>query len=295
LVFLGRAPLKEYILYLLAYGYSITVGGVSAVQHIVGSAVLRLAGSGIAPPTAGIKSGAEIMTRMAEIGRGFGSVLLLPGAALFVIQAIQTARKKIGAGRRFLYVLAAAGVPVSIMAFPLAGHAPLRTMWVLPFASAFMLYFLMTKYRKGAASVVFALALLASVHQAQITAQLFYSDYVMYQEEVRIARRLDDRIIEALAGDEKLPVAVFGGYRTQDVFKTNYLPGQTLGVSFFWNRDSAGGRGGLDFMKTLGIHYEAAGEPLRRTAEAALPAMPAYPAAGCVRRLPDVIVVKMGE
>jgi hypothetical protein len=292
LTLLGKVPLKEYVLYLLAYGYSITVGGVSAIQNLVEPAVLRLAGGGIAKPTAGIQGGTEIMASMAERGRVFGNVLLLPGAALFIIQAVSTARKKIGGGRKCLYVLAALGVPLCIMLFPLVGHASLRTMYALPFASAFMLYFLITKYRKPAASVVFCLVMIAAIHQAEITAQLFYSDVVLYEEEKNIARRLDDRIIAVLNGDEKLPVAFFGRYHSEEVFKTNYLRGQVIGNSFFWGGDS---QAGLNFMKTQGIHYEAADEPLRRAAEAALPSMPSYPAAGCVRRLPDVVVVKMAE
>ena len=169
-------------------------------------------------------------------------------------------------------------------------------MYALPFVPAFMIFYLITKYKKPIASVIAGIALLVSIYQAQITAQLFYSDYLRYQADVRLAFEVDNSIIDLQEG-EKVPVAFIGKYEAD--FKTNFLQGQVLGHSCFgWinpNDVFESTTRGLAFMQSLGINYESPDTNQMNQARASAESMTSYPAAGSVKRLPYLMVVKLSD
>jgi hypothetical protein len=277
----GEVGLKRGIMNILTYGYTLTIGHIPAIQLIMA----RFARTGVS----GIRA-------ISDRSRLIGNVLLLPAALYFIIQIGKNARGKIAAGRRFLYVLAGVGVPLSIMLLPILGGAapPIRAMYALPFASSFMLFYLITKYKKPIASTIAGIALIVSLYQAQITAQLFYSDYLRYQADVHLSLELDRRIIQIQDGTEGLPLALLGKY--EPIFQTNFLPGEVIGHSCFdWLDSGDMNYRGLLFMRSLGINYLYPDEDqLNRAREAAV-SMPCYPAGGSVKRLEHVIVVKLSD
>ena len=277
----------ENIIRVFAFGYSITVGKIPFIANIVNPVVAQ-------------NMSEQLAMRMATISLVAGNVLLLPGAILFLIQLTVVARKTIPKNRRVLFIFAGVNIPISIMYLTAAGGAatPMRSLYVLPLALAFMLFYLIMHYKKKAAVVVSCLVLLTAVYQAQITAQLFYSDHIRYNEDVRFAYELDKLITRVQPVSEKLPVVLAGEYKAAPRFQSNFLQGEVIGHSFFeWDLHLPNNptSRGLLFMKSLGIHFDM---PDDRQLEQALTEsvmMPPYPDPDCVKRMDDFIVVRISE
>jgi hypothetical protein len=284
----GKEPIIKNILRILLYGYILTIGHIPIVQSVTEPIMAQFARTGM--------EGVRVLSRQSKI---IGNVLLLPVTLCFIIQISKMVQGKIVTGRRILYILAGIGIPFSIMLLPiiLGNIPPVRSIYALPFVSAFMIFYLITKYKRPIASVIAGIALLVSIYQAQTTTQLFYSDYLRYQADVRLAFELDRSIIQIQDDTKKLPIAFVGKYQID--FKTNFLPGQVLGHSCFgWvspNEVLESTKRGLAFMKSLGINYESPDENQMNQARVAAEFMPSYPATGSVIRLPDLIVVKLSE
>jgi hypothetical protein len=205
----------------------------------------------------------------------------------------------------------------------------MRTNYALPLATAFMLFFLINNlapknevvvsvrnlsscqrhagtsypshtikaYKKKMAVVVACLALLSAAYQAQISAQLYYSDQMRYNEDVRLAYELDNLITQVQPKGKKLPVALAGLYHSGSRFHANFLEGEMLGNSVFRQGPSIyqSTDGGLAFMKSLGINFDMPNNSQLNQALREAASMPAYPDPGCVKRTRDFIVVRISE
>jgi hypothetical protein len=285
----GKKPIKASILDILVYGYSITIGHVPFVQTIVNPIITHTTSTGM-----------QAVEGSIDYSRILGNVLLLPSAILFIFTIIKTMRKTIPSGRRLLYLLAGIGVPLSIMLLTIAGgniRPPIRALYALPFASAFMVFYLVKVCGRKTSAVIALCAMLIAVYQAQITAQLFYSDQMRYNDDVRLSIELDRMITQAQPDTVKLPVALIGRYKAAPRFHSNFLQGEVIGHSFFeWDTSPANTTSrGLSFMRSLGLYYDIANGQQLETAMCEAESMPAYPDPGCVKRLPDVIVVRIAE
>jgi hypothetical protein len=174
----------------------------------------------------------------------------------------------------------------------------MRTFDVLPLASAFMLFYLIRIFRKKAAMVVACLTLLVAAYQAQTTAQLFYSDQMRYNDDVHLAYELNNMILKAQPEGSMLPVAFIGRYQAFSRFKTNFLQGDIIGSSSFGVKTSSPvftTNFGLNFMKSLGIHFDMPNTAQMEQAYNAAFFMPSYPDPGCVGLLDGVIVVRLSD
>jgi hypothetical protein len=284
----GQVSLQRNFFNILLCGYKITIGGIPAVQVIAEPVMARFARSGM--------QGAQAISNSASV---MGNVLLLPATVVFIVQIASAMKKKIPCGRRLLYILAGIGIPFSIMLLSIAGGGspPARAMYALPFAFAFMLFYLISISKQKIAAIIICMALFTSVRQVEITAQLLYSDYMRYQNDVQLARELDKIITPLQDNDAKVPVVLVGKYYAASQFKANYLQGEVPGHSVFeWdNKIEATNKRGFAFMDTLGIHYDRPGEAQMNQALREAESMPFYPAAGCVKRLPGFIVVKLSD
>jgi hypothetical protein len=93
------------------------------------------------------------------------------------------------------------------------------------------------------------------------------------------------------------PLRFIGTYNID--FKTNFLPGETPGHSCFaWvDPDSVfeSTNRGLAFMQSLRINYSLPDTNQMNQAMAAAESMPSYPAAGSVKRLQGLMVVKLSD
>jgi hypothetical protein len=225
---------------------------------------------------------------------------LLPAIILFFAQIVYTGIKRVKpAGRRALYFLAALGIPLTIMIYPVAGaySPPLRSQYSLPFAMAFMLYYLTTHYNKVFKIIVMVAMIGIGMYQAQIGSQMFYSDYMRYQEDVRLAGDFARRLESFEDAGNNIPVVFVGKIRAANKFKRNYIEGEIVGRSF-WGLQGAWTSSpidGLSFMRTIGLNYPF---PNQQHLDAALQvwqSMPSYPAEGCIVRLPECIVFKLSD
>jgi uncharacterized membrane protein len=280
----GKISLRSGIRNILAYGYTITIGCIRPVTEWV---------------LAQFAHGPMYKEYVLNHSRIMGNIFLLPAVICFIIQIGKNIQKKKFRGRCLLYVLAGIGIPLSIMMLSMiSGNIPsARTMYALPFASAFIFFYLIEKYKKQSALIISGIVLIVSIHQAEITAQLFYSDYLRYQADVRLTVELDRRITRIQDEAEQLPVALIGKY--EPAFKSDFLPGEVIGHSCFsWMAPSdffESTSYGLPFMQSLGINYKGPDQSQMHQARERAKFMPPYPAEGSVERLQNVIVVKLSD
>jgi len=268
----GRLSIKENILRILLFAYTLTIGNIQQIQDITNPIIASHANSGM-----------EAAKSIANISKVSGNILLLPLTMLFIIKCIEISRKRI------LYVIAAICVPLSIMFLAILGGnvPPVRSIYVLPLAFAFMFFFLIKNYSKKFSIAIICLALLTVAYQSQITAQLFYSDQLRYNEDVRLAYEIHNQL-----GDENLPIAIIGKYRIAEKFHANFLQGDVIGHSFFEWGDIKEARG-LNFMHCLGINFNAPNDEQMERAISEAVYMPSYPNPGYIKKLPDMVVVKL--
>jgi hypothetical protein len=276
----GQISIKENILRILLFAYTLTIGGIPQIQDIGNSIIASHA-----------RSGMEAAKGIINISKVFGNILLLPLTLLFIIKCINIARKKITSGKKFLYIIAAICIPLSILFLAILGGnmPPIRAIYVLPLAFAFMFFFLIKNYSKKSCIALVCFALFTAAYQAQITAQLFYSDQLRYNEDVRLAYEIRDII-----GNENLPIAIVGKYIVAEKFHANFLQGDVIGHSCFeWGDVGDVTERGLNFMHSLGINFNAPNNEQIERAIYEATYMPSYPNSGFVKKLPDVIVVKL--
>jgi len=285
----GRRSLRENIIRILGFGYSITIGHIPLVQNIVHPLIARYTNIDI-----------KSIDKIVNISRVCGNILLLPAAVFFLIKITLVMRVTIPLKRRFLYILAGIGIPLCIILLAVIGGSrpPVRSLYALPLASAFMLFYLIKTYKKKAAFIVTCLSLFVAVYQAEITAQLFYSDQMRYNEDVRFAYELNNLITQVQPAHEKLPVVIAGRYQITSQYRTNFLQGEVIGHPFFeWDfpLPTSPTLRGLIFMKSLGINFDIPEENQIEQALKEAESMPYYPNPGCVKRMQDFIVVRISE
>jgi hypothetical protein len=224
---------------------------------------------------------------------------LLPAVILFLAQAVYVAIRRIKRGRRILFILAALGVPLTFCVLPIAGaySPPLRSQYALPFALGFMLYYLVIHYKKFFSVIVFAASVIIAMFQTQIGSQMYYSDYMRYQEDVRLAGDFARLLAPFEDAGNTIPVAFVGKIRAANKFKRNYIEGEIVGRSF-WGLQGAWTSSpidGLSFMRTIGLNYPFPNQAQLDAALKEWQTMPSYPADGCIKRLPEVIVFKLSD
>jgi len=268
----GHISVKENILRILLFAYTLTIGVIPQIQDIANPIIASHA-----------RSGMEAAKGITNISNVFGNILLLPLALLFIIKCIYTSHKKI------LYIIAAICVPLSIMFLTiLSGNIPpIRTIYVLPLAFAFMFFLFIKNCSKKFSIAIICFALFTAVYQSQITAQLFYSDQLRYNEDVRLAYEIANQL-----DNENLPVVIIGKYKVAEKFHANFLQGDVIGHSFFeWGNVEE--LRGLNFMRCLGINFNVPNEEQIERAISEAVYMPSYPNPGYVKKLPDMVVVKL--
>ncbi|GBU24649.1 hypothetical protein R83H12_01283 [Fibrobacteria bacterium R8-3-H12] len=123
-----------------------------------------------------------------------------------------------------------------------------------------------------------------------------YAIYVMFMGFIDNKKsKIRDAIIQTSSGNENLPVAIIGRYKVSEKFRANFMQGEVIGNSFFefgWDRGETPKRA-LKFMQYLGIYFNLPNGEQKKKAINEAVYMPSYPNQGFVKKLPDVIVVKL--
>lgn len=205
-----------------------------------------------------------------------------------------------------LYVLAALYCMASpfLMTVLMGNEPTVRTQLLLPFVMGFFLQYLTEKiwksekktmrYLKGA---VLAAIMVATMNQSLLSARLYYTQYVQYEEDVQLAEKITDRIEQLGFGEIPEEPVVFIGSRTPQknpsCFQSDQL--ELIGRSFF--EVSYGTNHGTwvmrNFLKSLGYPYVLPNLEQEQLAEKTAADMPSWPDKGSVIEKDGVIVVKL--
>jgi hypothetical protein len=189
---------------------------------------------------------------------------------------------------------------LSIIFFAIAGGTiPVpRTSFSLPLAFAFMFYFIIDKYKNKISKIIICFALLTAVYQIKITTQLFYSDQLRYNNDVKFACELSTLINSIKSDNKDIPVILIGRYHAASQFPTkNFLQGEVIGHSNFeWGGSNVEVTyRGLAFMRSLGINLTNPSTNQINLAQKEAENIPFYPDPDCVKQVQDFIVVRMSE
>jgi hypothetical protein len=284
----GNVSAFKNFLSIISMGYILTIGDIPLVQSIVNPIIAREHVGGIGA-----------IEYFAILSRAYGNILLLPATVFFLIKIAINTRKTIPSGRRLLYMLAGIGIPLSIiiLSIVLGNRQTIRTLYALPLAYAFMLYYLIRTYQKELRIGVTCLSLLTAVYQMETTAQLFFSDHMQYDDDVRFAYELNNLIKQVQNYNEKLPIVFCGLYQGVSRFQPNFLRGETIGVSSFGQGSNSLGTTiyALSFMNSLGIYFDMPDKNQAAQAFTEVALMPSYPDPDCARCMHDFIVVRISE
>ena len=246
-----------------------------------------------------------IMARTARTGwtaveqiRGsslMSNILLVPFGIAYVVFVLKEKKKS------FFYVTVALCVLLTCFALVIVGggDAPLRSQYVLPFAIAFIMMYVVSKLHKKTFILAFTLFSLVGVKQSLVCSMLNYSDVMRYEADVRLSAEIAERINEVSTNNE-IPVFLYGVHHP--LFSSNYVKGEVCAYSpFEWDngasiRDTTSR--GIGFMKTQGYNLTAVAlddtaliEKSRNCAKS----MPDFPAKESVKNLGDVIIVRLSE
>jgi hypothetical protein len=289
----NKSNILSIISAILAQGYIVTIGTLPFVHNLVSPVIISVYGGNYG--TFG-----PITELVLNSARAVGSPFLLPAAILFLVMIFINAQKRMSAGKRLLYILAGFGVPCSI--FFLAAVSGelfgIRTLYTLPFAAAFMFYYVSYRQKAVLRRVFYCIILGIAFYQAQISQNILEAVVRVSDYDTIMAFDIDTRIRDVLENNRKLPVAYIGriNHPLKDQVLFNLMD---FGMSNFDNwspeyKDYMIMRA-RPFMGILGFHYDfPTPEQVERAYEASLD-MPAYPANGCTKNLGDVVIVKMGE
>ena len=183
------------------------------------------------------------------------------------------------------------------------GNAPTaRTQLLLPFVIGFFLQYLLIKVReKKALKYVYSImgigVFIVIMNQSILSSRLYYTQYVQYEEDVRVAEKISDQIEKLNLGEVPKEPVVFVGARSAKKNAACIAGDQLelIGKSFF--EVSFGTEHGTwvmrNFMATLGYSYALPDGTQIAQAEQAVSGMPVWPNTGSVIVKDGIIIVKL--
>ncbi|MEK4286294.1 MULTISPECIES: glucosyltransferase domain-containing protein [Paenibacillus] len=181
-----------------------------------------------------------------------------------------------------------------LMSVLLGSAMPIRANFVLALfisASWYLLYKIIDI--KKLKIVFIVCTIIAVFYQSQSMAQLFYSDYNRYEEDVKIANQISYRIMDLDLGETPpYPVVYLGKHEQKK--RANVIKQEVLGFSFFeWDGGNNNRIG--KFMSSLGYEYKIPTEIEREKATKLAESMPVWPYKGSVALVDDLIIVNLSD
>ena len=153
--------------------------------------------------------------------------------------------------------------------------------------------------KKAVCAAAAAVLLIFSMSQSLNSARLYYTQYVTYEEDVRLAVKITDRIDQLGLGETPKEPVVFVGGRTpqRNGVCLSDTDLELIGRSFFQISYSAkhGSWVMNHFLDTLGYSYVFPTDEQVAAAEEKAQDMPVWPDEGSVALAGDVIIVKLSE
>lgn len=189
-----------------------------------------------------------------------------------------------------------------LMTILMGARPTYRTQIVLPFVVGFLFQYFVGKVplKKGKVfrwgrNVLLGLSLVLIFGQANTTANMFYTEYVQYEEDVRLAVKISDRIEQLNLGEAPEKPVVFVGARMPKLNLSAYGQYEMPGHSFFeWSFGTIHGTFVMkNFMGTLGYIYQSPSGDQAARAEKEAGTMPVWPDTGSVALENDIIIVRL--
>lgn len=207
-----------------------------------------------------------------------------------------------------IYILAVLYCLLSpfLMTILMGAEPTKRTQILLPFIAGFFLQYLLqemwTSRRRAirnAGVVLLVSSIVCIMYQSMLSARLYYTQYVQYEEDRRVAGRIAERIEQLGFGEiPKQPVAFVGARKPQknpSCMKNEDL--ELIGRSFF--EVSYGVEHGTwvmrNFLVTQGYPYALPTPEESDEAGIAAQDMPSWPDEGCVAEKDGIIIVNLGS
>lgn len=187
----------------------------------------------------------------------------------------------------------------------LLGQAPTyRTQIILPFVYGFIIQYAVGHIRTdnipkrcgyfwAAAGVI----LCFGVKQSMDVSRMYYTEYVQYEEDVRLAVKISDRIDQLNLGEIPEEPVVFIGSRSPQLNRSSDRQYEITGHSFFeWAFTTQHGTFIMEnFMATIGYTYHSPSAEQITRAEAYAADMEAWPNTGSVQVKDGIIIVKLSD
>lgn len=236
-------------------------------------------------------------------GQGFYYSVSFGIAAILAILILILKWKK-GRKEFYLYIIATAVFLLTpFMMTILMGQEPkMRTQLCLGFVTGFYFQYSVIwfweagkKLTRGFAYAVLCLAVAFGFHQSTKAADMFYTEYVQYQEDVRLALKISNRIDLLDLGEHPEEPLVFVGARSPQLNHSAVRDLENIGHSFFeWSFTTGYGSFIMrNFMASIGYEYNSPTDEQIQIAEQAAPNMGVWPASDSVQVVEGVIVVRL--
>lgn len=180
----------------------------------------------------------------------------------------------------------------------MAGRSVERASFSLPFLNGFFLFYLLLLWKKKGRflfAAILCLGFLASFKQGLMSSRLYYTNYLQYQEDVRLAVKITDRIDQLNLGEIPKEPVVFIGRRLPQA-NESAIPGEELELigKSFWELSFGNVHGTWvmnHFLDAVGYSYVYPDAEQVKKAESIAEDMPTWPDEGSVAAKDGLIIV----
>ena len=221
---------------------------------------------------------------------------------LFLFTAIYQGIKKERGRFTYLLIVVFCMIGPFLLTIIMAGASAARVQFSLPFLSGFFFWYLVAIWKKKSKFifiVFLCLGFLVSMKQSLMSARLYYTNYVQYQEDVRLAVKISDRIDQLDLGELPKEPVVFVGRRLPQA-NVSAIPSDDLELigKSFWELSFGTSHGTWvmnHFLDAVGYSYVYPTKEEVEKAEVIAKQMPIWPNTGSVVARDGIIVVRLSE
>ncbi|HEY9575960.1 MAG TPA: glucosyltransferase domain-containing protein [Lachnospiraceae bacterium] len=189
-----------------------------------------------------------------------------------------------------------------VLTILMAGEPAARAQFCLPFLTGFYFWYLMMHWREKSKTIfigLYCLGIFVSFKQSFMSTRLYYTNYVQYQEDVRLAVKISDRIDQLDLGELPKEPVVFVGRRLPQA-NVSAIPSDDLELigKSFWELSFGTSHGTWvmnHFLDAVGYSYVYPTKEEVEKAEIIAKQMPLWPNTGSVVARDGIIVVRLSE
>ena len=222
----------------------------------------------------------------------YGMMIVTPTCIIAIILAVILVFKK-----KFLEALMLLFMLITPMLLPIAtgSKMPYRTQQAIMALIPIIWYIVTIFFDKVMVQkAIYIVAFLAAMRQSMYINKLFYSDYLRYQNDVNLCRRISDRIYDLDLKDlENYTVVYLGKQETKEI--PNLIRQELIGYSIFeWDGGNYKRIQNFMTLTTAKFKIVTSPETITRAKELSQD-MPVWPDKGSIAVKEDMIVVKLSE